>query len=285
LSNPIPHQIKVKVLLEWIAGTPRDKIAINNGIGRGTVTNILVNLKINTPDIDLMRQTALLIKKEGLGIFSLAASIRLRRLLEHLEINEDQIESLLEEIGIYCFKQEIHPKEFILKIKEVSDLAMDLKTPIHRLPSLVNQLSGQKNRLDKEISIKKVEYSRVVKEYEKIIEELKEFRSKKHLLPKLNDLQQMLDNKNKTLSLISKELGDFAKENNHLKTILAKDDILPNEITIANKKLALSGDNTPLNKKEISSIIYEIYHYPSDHINIIKTMRQYIKQRETEIND
>jgi hypothetical protein len=155
LSNPIPHQIKVKVLLEWIAGIPRDKIAINNGIGRGTVTNILVNLKINTSDIDLMRQTALLIKKEGLGIFSLAASIRLRKLLEHLEINEDQIESLLEEIDIYCFKQGIHPKEFILKIKEVSDLAMDLKTPIHRLPSLVNQLSDQKSRLEKEISKKK----------------------------------------------------------------------------------------------------------------------------------
>jgi retron-type reverse transcriptase len=93
------------VLLEWIAGIPRDKIAINNGIGRGTVTNILVNLKINTPDIDLMRQTALLIKKEGLGIFSLAASIRLRKLLEQFKITEDQIEKLLEVIDGYCFKQ------------------------------------------------------------------------------------------------------------------------------------------------------------------------------------
>ena len=74
-----------------------------------------------------MRQTALQIKKEDVEIFSVAASIRLRKLLEDLKITEDQIESLLEEINIHCFKQQIIPKDFVLKIKEVSDLAMDLK--------------------------------------------------------------------------------------------------------------------------------------------------------------
>ena len=126
------------MLSEWIAGIPRDKIAINNSIGRGTVTNIIVHLKINTPDIDLMRQTALLIKKEGLGIFSLAASIRLRKLLEQLKITEDQIEKLLEVIDVYCFKQGIAPKDFVLKIGEISDLAIDFKIPLHKIPSHIN---------------------------------------------------------------------------------------------------------------------------------------------------
>jgi predicted transcriptional regulator len=140
LSNPIPHKIKVQVLYQWIQGISRDKIAENNDIGRGTVSNIIEQFKTNVPDIDLMRQTVLQIKKENIAIFSFAASIRLRRLLEDLEITEDKIESLLEEINIYCFKQEITPKDFVLKINEVSDLAMDLQTPIHKLPSFVNQL-------------------------------------------------------------------------------------------------------------------------------------------------
>jgi hypothetical protein len=112
LSNPIPRQIKVQVLYQWIQGISRDIIAENNDIGRGTVTNIIEQFKTTVPDIDLMRETSLQIKKEDIGIFSFAASIRLRRLLEDLEITEDQIENFLEEIDIYCFKQQISPKDF-----------------------------------------------------------------------------------------------------------------------------------------------------------------------------
>ena len=287
MSNPIPHKTKVQVLHQWIQGIPRDRIAENNDIGRGTVSNIIKQFKTTVPDIDLMRETALQIKKEDLEIFTYAASIRLRRLLEQLNITEDQVENLLEEISIYCFKQQITPKDFVLKINEVSDLAMDLQTPIHKLPSFVNQLSSQKGKLEREIANKKQEYNQVIKENEKYVDELQEFRAKKHLLPKLNDLQQLLNSKINTLDLAIKESSDLAKENYQLKAILAKDDILPYEFTEANKKLDLSGDNKPLDKKEIAAIVYELYYYPSDHINIIKTMRQRIKQQqhEFEINN
>ena len=287
MSNPIPHKTKVQVLHQWIQVIPRDRIAENNDIGRGTVSNIIKQFKTTVPDIDLMRETALQIKKEDLEIFTYAASIRLRRLLEQLNITEDQVENLLEEISIYCFKQQITPKDFVLKINEVSDLAMDLQTPIHKLPSFVNQLSSHKGKLEREIANKKQEYNQVIKENEKYVDELQEFRAKKHLLPKLNEMQQLLNSKINTLDLAIKESSDLAKENYQLKAILAKDDILPYEFTEANKKLDLSGDNKPLDKKEIAAIVYELYYYPSDHINIIKTMRQCIKQQqhEFEINN
>jgi len=280
LSNPIPRQIKVKVLYQWIQGISHDKIAENNDIGRGTVSNIIEQFKTTIPDIDLIRETVLQIKKENIAIFSFAASIRLRRLLEDLEITEDKIESLLEEINIYCFKQEITPKDFVLKINEVSDLAMDLQTPIHKLPSFVNQLSSQKGKLEREMANKKQEYNQVARLHEKYVDELKEFRERRHLLSRLNDLQQLLDNQNKTLALTSKESCDLAKENYHLKAILAKDDILPNEFINANKKLVFFGDNKSLDKKEMGDIVYELYHYPSDHIDIIKTMRQWKKKQQ-----
>jgi chromosome segregation ATPase len=280
LSNPIPHKIKVQVLYQWIQGISHDKIAENNDIGRGTVSNIIEQFKTTIPDIDLIRETVLQIKKENIAIFSFAASIRLRRLLEDLEITEDKIESLLEEINIYCFKQEITPKDFVLKINEVSDLAMDLQTPIHKLPSFVNQLSSQKGKLEREMANKKQEYNQVARLHEKYVDELKEFRERRHLLSRLNDLQQLLDNQNKTLALTSKESCDLAKENYHLKAILAKDDILPNEFINANKKLVFFGDNKSLDKKEMGDIVYELYHYPSDHIDIIKTMRQWKKKQQ-----
>ena len=116
--------------------------------------------------------------------------------------------------------------------------------------------------------------------HEKYVNELKGFREKKHLLSRLNDLQQLLDNQNKTLAITSKESCDLAKENYHLKAILAKDDILPNEFINANKKLVFFGDNKSLDKKEMGDIVYELYHYPSDHIDIIKTMRQWKKKQQ-----
>ena len=268
MSNPIPHKTKVQVLHQWIQVIPRDRIAENNDIGRGTVSNIIKQFKTTVPDIDLMRETALQIKKEDLEIFTYAASIRLRRLLEQLNITEDQVENLLEEISIYCFKQQITPKDFVLKINEVSDLAMDLQTPIHKLPSFVNQLSSHKGKLEREIANKKQEYNQVIKENEKYVDELQEFIAKKHLLPKLNEMQQLLNSKINTLDLAIKESSDLAKENYQLKAILAKDDILPYEFTEANKKLDLSGDNKPLDKKEIAAIVYELYHYPVSYTHL-----------------
>ena len=94
-------------------------------------------------------------------------------------------------------------------------------------------------------------------------------------------MQQLLDNQNRTLALASKESCDLAKENDHLKAILAKDKINQYEFTEANRKLLfLDGDNKPLDKKEISDIVYEIYHYPIDHIDVLKTMRQWKKRRQ-----
>jgi hypothetical protein len=275
LTNPTPRQIKVQVLYQWIQGISRDKIAENNDIGRGTVTNIIKQFKTTVLDIDLMRETSLQMKKENIGIFSFAASIRLRRLLEQLEITEDQIESLLEEINIYCFKQQITPKDFVLKINEVSDLAMDLQTQIHKLPSFVNQLSNQKGKLEREIAIKKQEYNQMARLHEKYADGLKEFREKRHLLHKLNDLQQLLDNQNKTLAITSKESCDLAKENYNLKAILAKDDILPYEFKEANKKLAFIGDNKSLDKKEMGDIVHELYHYPSAYVIALVTSYGY----------
>ena len=96
---------------------------------------------------------------------------------------------------------------------------MDLQTPIHKIPSFVNQLSVQKNSIEREIAIKKEQYQIIIKECKTAANELKEYREKRHLLPKLNDLQELLDNQNRTLSLTSKESCDLAKENDHLKAI------------------------------------------------------------------
>jgi transcriptional regulator with XRE-family HTH domain len=61
----IPLSIKTKVLNEWLQGFTRNKIAENNGIDAGTVTNIHQQARNkDIPDIDLMRELALMLKKD-----------------------------------------------------------------------------------------------------------------------------------------------------------------------------------------------------------------------------
>jgi transcriptional regulator with XRE-family HTH domain len=127
----IPKSIKTKVLNEWLQGIRRNKIAENNGIGAGTVTDILRQARNNDiPDIDLMRDLALKLKKEGLDVNQFASSVRLKKVLDRIGLPEEKLESLLEEIDIYSFKRGMEEKEFVSKIDEILQMAYEFDIPI-----------------------------------------------------------------------------------------------------------------------------------------------------------
>jgi Helix-turn-helix domain len=48
----IDESIKRKVIQQWISGESRDKIAAENNIGAGTVTNIISNYKVGLEKFD-----------------------------------------------------------------------------------------------------------------------------------------------------------------------------------------------------------------------------------------
>ncbi len=85
-----PHSVKVKVIKEWIQGISRDQIASNNEIGAGTVTSIIQQTKSNYPyyDFVLMRELALKLKKENLDLNYFTSAVRLKKVLDRLEMTE-----------------------------------------------------------------------------------------------------------------------------------------------------------------------------------------------------
>src|SRR3982751_4741363 len=110
----IPKSVKIKVLNEWLQGIRRNKIAESNGIGAGTVTDITQQARNNDiPDIDLMRDLALKLKKEGLDVSRFASSVRLKKVLDRMGLPEEKLESLLEEINIHCLQLKIDEKAFL----------------------------------------------------------------------------------------------------------------------------------------------------------------------------
>jgi hypothetical protein len=73
-----------------------------------------------------MREIALILKKESLDVNHFASTARLKKVLDRIGLPEEKLELLLEEINIYCFKQEMDEKEFVSKMDDMFQMANDL---------------------------------------------------------------------------------------------------------------------------------------------------------------
>jgi hypothetical protein len=75
----IDIQVKKQVINQWLSGDSRDRIAADNGIGAGTVSNIINEWKkgIKDSDYESIMELAVFSKREGLNLSELASRFRL----------------------------------------------------------------------------------------------------------------------------------------------------------------------------------------------------------------
>src|SRR5215210_3613885 len=135
----IPKSIRERVIKQWLLGTSRDEIAKVNDIGAGTITTIIKDAKQEIPDIDLLRQGALVLKKNDLDLSLFAASIRIKNKLDWMGVNEDQIDSLIDNANTHCFKRGLTGEEYFNNVDKVCALSDNLEMPLDELPSYITQ--------------------------------------------------------------------------------------------------------------------------------------------------
>src|SRR5687767_3435516 len=126
MGAKIPKSIRERVIKQWLQGMSRDEIGKDNDIGAGTVSAIIKDAKQDIADIDLLREVAILLKKEELDLDVFASSIRLKKKMDEMGINEDQIETLIENVNIHCFKRGLSAEEFVNTINKVSALSENI---------------------------------------------------------------------------------------------------------------------------------------------------------------
>src|SRR3712207_4930505 len=100
MKPKIPKSIRERVIKEWLQGMSRDEIAKDNDMGAGTVCAIIKDAKEDIPDIDLLREVAIILKKYGFDLSVFASSIIIKNKLDGMGLNEDQVESFIENIII-----------------------------------------------------------------------------------------------------------------------------------------------------------------------------------------
>ncbi len=141
-------------------------------------------MKLDIPDIDTLRYVAVMISKQGFDLAGLVSTVRLKKILERLELPEEKVEALLEDIFVYCFKSNIEELEFTSKINETLQISKDLSIPILSIPQFIKEKRKEMNNLDIQIRNKEQQIQDLYKEYGIEQKDLREYRLRQPMYEK-----------------------------------------------------------------------------------------------------
>ncbi|MGB6529174.1 MAG: CHRD domain-containing protein [Candidatus Nitrosopolaris sp.] len=141
--------IKKQVVKQWLLGDSRDRIAADNGIGAGTVSNIIDDFKKGVQDSDFssVRELAIHCKKEGVDLRDLAPALRIKNHYNRLtqlgtNVSEEQVEAYIVNLA-----SSPDPAKLIEAAAQISESDV----PLEKLEEHVKALKAEKETLQREI--------------------------------------------------------------------------------------------------------------------------------------
>jgi transcriptional regulator with XRE-family HTH domain len=209
----IPKSIKERVIKQWLQGMSRDEIGKDNDIGAGTVSAVIKDTKQENPDIDLLRAVAIIIKKYGLDLSVLASSIRIKNKLDKMGVNEDQIDSLIDNANTHCFKRGLTGEEFLNIINKIVVLSQKLRMPVDELPNHIIQQELELEQVEAEIKDVNMKKDLVLQKYDITMDDLEEFKKNKPLIDRIKQLENELERAKKEKERLVEDLSPEQIEN------------------------------------------------------------------------
>ena len=251
MGSKIPKPIKLEVIRKWLEGKSRNKIAKEVGIGAGTVSGIIQEFRQNDPEFDLLREVAVKLKNQGINIESFGSLVRLReRMLNQIEgidhldqaTADEKIESLIVNLEVFCFKQNLSINEFVNLVHNISWTAEILGVPLEKLPGHIKQLENDLHVLTKQIEQKELEKQNAFEDYGVTINLLEEFNRNRPLFETCREQKLELDKVKQERDSYKKDLENLENE----KLWKSKEEkqrwsIPETELDKANRELGFNG--------------------------------------------
>jgi hypothetical protein len=178
MGGNIPREIKEKVIREWLQGTRRETIAENNDLADGSISNIVkdASLQVENHDMALFRRLAVILNENGLEPVIVGFAIRLLKIMEDNGIDLNQVEPIISEFAIYCFKHQISFDKLIQSGYEALSLEKELGVPVKMLSEHVTQAKITRDDLLDQSQTKLRMLRDAQSEYEIIKSKLEEFK-------------------------------------------------------------------------------------------------------------
>ena len=211
LTVDLLHLPKMEIITRWLKGEQRDKIASAMGLGAGTISAIISEWKaeIGIPNANTLRQFSTELRRLGITASQCVLGCRILGALRKLRVDEEDLESFVSQVYQKCQSRSITPEAIVECSQEV--LSMAEKTPISRIPQIVQTMIVEKQELEQELQILRRDQAITKKELEEALKNsqitirninefigLKNMLSKSELsfdnLPEINKLARVLYN-------------------------------------------------------------------------------------------
>jgi hypothetical protein len=279
MGGKIPNTIRRQVITQWLYGFSRDQIAKGNQIGAGTVSEIIKQCKQkeypdgNYSEFDLIRELAVMLKREDVDVNTFASSIRLQRKLEQKGLSEEQIESFMENVDVHCFRCGLKPEEFINTVNKISVLSDNLGIPIDEIPEYIIQEEERLKEIRQEITNLQMAQMQLLKDHSVTINTLREYERDRpvadNLVATKKELEQVIKERDWYKKDLERERFWKRKEEEYRWLIPVA------EYDKANEELR-SGTNGSLVRRiepgNLKNIVMDVYYHPSKYVQVISQM-------------
>ena len=183
MPSKLPDNFKSLVIQQWLSGTQRDRIAAENGLSAGAVTNLVNEWSrgLGFAIADDLRELAVTMKKVGITAAQCASGFRAAMIMNKIGVKEDEIEYFVsevynrcKEIGLSADNIDIY-LQGLLEFSKTSGMSI---LPISKIADYLREEKGQKIELENQI--------------EDLKQEIQELNSERSASKKLRDdaLQQ-----------------------------------------------------------------------------------------------
>ena len=288
MGGKIPRPIRIQVIRLWLEGKSRDKIAEGLEISAGAVSGVIMDLRRDDPQFDLLREVAVKTKNLKLPIEYFAPLVKLYNVLrekdlltgitgeESIEIMCTRMEALIVALEVSCFKKEQSIEEFVSLVTNMYSTADKLGVSLHTFPEYITDLEDRIDTLRKERDRAEANKEDAFRDYEVTLEQLQEYNDNKPFIQELRKLKQkMADAKEETRNvkneLETEKLFNYLGERQTWK-------VSADELNEASIGLGLSRinhiDKTPhLEVRDLKKWVMDVYYHPSKYVKIIKQIR------------
>ncbi len=150
MGRKTPARIKQKVLKLWLSGLPRDEIAQKVETSQGNINTIVRETKKDIPDIDLLRELSVRIRKSDWDQDIFSSAVRHRNMLYERGLTDEQIDDTIENIDEHCFKRGITFNSFVELVQNASLFSQKYSCSIEEIDAIRTQKEDEVERLKTE---------------------------------------------------------------------------------------------------------------------------------------
>jgi hypothetical protein len=151
MPSRLPANYKSLVIQEWLNGEQRDKIAVDNGLSAGSVTNIVNEWRaaLGFPTADALRELAVTLRRVGITAAQCALGSRIATIMLRIGVKEDSFESFILNVYNRCKDIGLSPQNIAFHLADMLEFSKTVS--ISKIPDYVKEKTTEKGKLQEEI--------------------------------------------------------------------------------------------------------------------------------------